>query len=1086
MLRRGLRISGLGLLMSVVSAFMGTPAIADTIYIKLNGATPPSLNYEYVSQGSSAPSVIIKRPGTYFVYSDGGGTAGNIGYIEASLQQGYAGNVTVRVLTTSGGIGAHDVGSIDLTDLKSGNAWSQVGNSSISGTLGSLWVTKSGSGGGFVDFSGGIGRLNGPVSTNGGNVQMTFSGTDRSVSGNMSCGSLSLTNVTNWAANASCSSLSSLTIGGNLSGSIAVNGDCSSNIGVNGNFTGAVTINGTMSGNITLNGSTNSGTITATNKPITGNVTIGNFTGNITASNLTAANILTQPNIFITPACSNCTFGGTWTVTAAHTPPLCGCPGVATYLYPPNGAHNILTNVVLRWSAATGATSHDVYFGTSSDPQYRENVTNQPSNSYTPPAGLVVTGQTYYWKIVERNAAGTSSGNPVWSFTTDSHFVVTSNTVSVPANGTASFGVRLSGNPGGTVNATVARFSGDDDISVQSGSSLTFDSSNYATSQSVTLASVPDCDNSSGQAVIRVSATGLPSVDVTAITRFPSNWADTDSDGDVDQDDFGVFQRCYSGTDQATPACTALFDRNCDGAIDSDDLTAFGVCFSGPAVPSPCNSDQLSAPPPPWTDTDADGVPDSIDNCLTAFNPDQYDPDEDGIGYACDNCPEVANPDQADQDADGWGDACDNSPAVYNPDQVDSDDDEIGDAGDTCPLIFNPDQVDTDGDGVGDLCDNCPVVSNVNQADTDGDGLGDACDNCSTVYNPDQADLDEDGFGDACDTDMDDDGVGNEQDNCPMVYNPNQTDTDGDGVGDDCDNCPSTYNPDQADFGDDFWGDACDNCPTTYNYDQADADQDGVGDVCDNCPEVANADQADSDQDGIGDACQQQLNMMMMQQEGEGVPAIAGYFVQHGTGSSAVAVPAQGGTVVVDLIIAGTVPVTGFSVKPAVNAWGVVSIDAYGWSDQANALFSLGDPNTTLSSYYNLNLLDWYVAIPSISALSQTPRTPGSGVELGRSLTQITGPVAGEVMSLGDPLSPLNGPVSVPAGGSFTTAAAMSGFLRAPSAGGQVSVATLTLYVVGVPGTYVVSITESYYYSIECEPVELSAGVPFVITIQNP
>jgi hypothetical protein len=209
-------------------------ANGDTISIKLNGATPPTDYYEYVNQDSSLPSVIIKRPNAvpYFVYSDAGGTPGNIGYIRATLQQGFGGNVTVRVQTTLSAAGAHDVGEINLTDLKSGTAWSQVSNSTITGTLGTLWLTKVGASGGFADFTGGIGKLSGPVSTLGGGVQMTFNGTDRSVNGTINCGSLTMSNVTNWAANTTCTSLSSTAIGGSLSGNITVNGNCSSNITV--------------------------------------------------------------------------------------------------------------------------------------------------------------------------------------------------------------------------------------------------------------------------------------------------------------------------------------------------------------------------------------------------------------------------------------------------------------------------------------------------------------------------------------------------------------------------------------------------------------------------------------------------------------------------------------------------------------------------------------------------------------------------------------------------------------------------------------------------------------------------------------
>jgi hypothetical protein len=70
------------------------------------------------------------------------------------------------------------------------------------------------------------------------------------------------------------------------------------------------------------------------------------------------------------------------------------------------------------------------------------------------------------------------------------------------------------------------------------------------------------------------------------------------------------------------------------------------------------------------SDTDADGVPDSIDNCRNS-----------------------ANTDQTDSDGDGVGDACS----------------------------------DTDGDGVLDFSDNCIFTPNADQMDSDGNGIGDAC-----------------------------------------------------------------------------------------------------------------------------------------------------------------------------------------------------------------------------------------------------------------------------------------------------------------------------------------------------------------------
>jgi choice-of-anchor B domain-containing protein len=73
------------------------------------------------------------------------------------------------------------------------------------------------------------------------------------------------------------------------------------------------------------------------------------------------------------------------------------------------------------------------------------------------------------------------------------------------------------------------------------------------------------------------------------------------------------------------------------------------------------------------------------------------DTDNDGVENTVDNCPETSNPNQADTDGDGIGDVCD--------DFFDSDNDGIRDNEDNCPLITNPDQSDADNDGIGDACD---------------------------------------------------------------------------------------------------------------------------------------------------------------------------------------------------------------------------------------------------------------------------------------------------------------------------------------------------------------------------------------------
>ena len=88
--------------------------------------------------------------------------------------------------------------------------------------------------------------------------------------------------------------------------------------------------------------------------------------------------------------------------------------------------------------------------------------------------------------------------------------------LAVPEGATATFTVRLAGQPSSNKAVSVARVSGDTDLTVQSGASLTFTPSNWNVPQTVTLAAAVDGDAVNGSALFRASASGWKSADVTA------------------------------------------------------------------------------------------------------------------------------------------------------------------------------------------------------------------------------------------------------------------------------------------------------------------------------------------------------------------------------------------------------------------------------------------------------------------------------------------------------------------------------------------------------------------------------------------
>ena len=101
--------------------------------------------------------------------------------------------------------------------------------------------------------------------------------------------------------------------------------------------------------------------------------------------------------------------GDIWSFTTASL-----LPSQALNPTPIDEANSADIDIDLSWTAGVSATSHDVYFGTTSTPAFQG---NQAAVTFDP--GTMEYDKAYYWRIDEVNAYGTTAGEN-WSFTTAS------------------------------------------------------------------------------------------------------------------------------------------------------------------------------------------------------------------------------------------------------------------------------------------------------------------------------------------------------------------------------------------------------------------------------------------------------------------------------------------------------------------------------------------------------------------------------------------------------------------------------------------------------------------------------------------
>ncbi len=255
--------------------------------------------------------------------------------------------------------------------------------------------------------------------------------------------------------------------------------------------------------------------VTATNLSYNGSLATGASTG--IGFNATYSGTNTNPSSF---SINGVTCGGTNpqpTQSLVVSPTSVSVPegGTATYAVRLNAQPT--ANVTVTTTAGTGDSNLTVSSGatltfTSSNWNTNQNVTlaaaeDSDSTNGTRPFTVASSGLT----SVTVNATEADNDG-----TTTQSLVVSPTSVSVTEGSTATFGVRLAVAPSANVTVTTTAGTGDSNLTVSAGGSLTFTPSNWSTVQNVTLAAAEDSDSTAGTRPFTVASSGLTSVTVNA------------------------------------------------------------------------------------------------------------------------------------------------------------------------------------------------------------------------------------------------------------------------------------------------------------------------------------------------------------------------------------------------------------------------------------------------------------------------------------------------------------------------------------------------------------------------------------------
>jgi uncharacterized protein (DUF1800 family) len=187
-------------------------------------------------------------------------------------------------------------------------------------------------------------------------------------------------------------------------------------------------------------------------------------------------------------------------------------------------------------------------------------------------------------------------------------------TLPVIENSTAQFGVRLESPPPANVTVTVTRLSGDADLTVAAGATLTFTPANFGTFQNVTIRAAEDADIINGTAMFQMSGPGL--------TNAAADVSEFDNDG------LPIAQRTYvavlNGASEVPPEITSATGSST--VILSPDETAALVSLSFSNLSSPQTAAHIHGPAEPGNNApgtlkDLDQPLGQVSNLLWVFTP---------------------------------------------------------------------------------------------------------------------------------------------------------------------------------------------------------------------------------------------------------------------------------------------------------------------------------------------------------------------------------------------------------------------------------------------------------------------------------